>query len=142
MKFSLLVVCFCCMISCSTKPSLEDVHYLNGFWEIEKAETPYETKSYKINLMVDYIQVEDTVGFRKKMQPSLLGNYKSSQNRENFTIHDTGDSLVLIYENQYNTWTERLLSIEKNKFVVKNDDDFIYTYKRHKNSKINLDDEE
>jgi len=76
------------------------------------------------------------------MQPSLLGNYQSSQNRENFTIHDAGDSLVLIYENQYNTWTETLLSIEKNKFVVKNDEDFIYTYKRHENSKINLDDEE
>jgi hypothetical protein len=76
------------------------------------------------------------------MQPSLLGSYKSSQNRENFTIRDAGDSLVFIYENQYNTWTETLLSIEKNKFVVKNDEDFTYTYKRHKNSKINLDDEE
>ena len=141
MKFSLLIICFCCVISCNTKPSLEDVHHLNGFWEIEKAETPYETKSYEINLMVDYIQVKKTKGFRKKMQSSFLGSYKSSQNRENFTIHNAGDSLVLIYKNQYNTWTETLLSIEKDEFVVKNDEDFIYTYKRHKNSKINFDDE-
>jgi hypothetical protein len=129
------------MVSCSPKPSLEDIHHLNGFWEIQKAETPYETKSYKINQMVDYIQVEDTLGFRKKMQPSLLGKYQSSQNREEFTVREGGDSLLLVYRSQYDSWTETLISIEENEFVVKNDEDFIYTYKRHKNSKINLDDE-
>jgi hypothetical protein len=94
-----------------------------------------------MNQMVDYFQIEDSIGFRKKMQPSLLGNYQSSQNREYFKIKNYKDSLVLVYENDYDTWTETLLQIEDDSFVVKNKENFVYTYKRHDPKNIDVDEE-
>lgn len=127
------------LASCHSNPELSEVNKLNGFWEIEKAETPYGDKIYEMNQMVDYIKVNDQKGFRKKMEPSLLGNYKSSKNREYFTIKSQGDSLFFVYENNYDTWTETLLNIEEDQFIVKNKDNFIYTYKRHKPMNIEFD---
>lgn len=141
MKFNFLFIGLIVLISCNSKPDVKEVSKLNGFWEIEKAETPYGDKSYTMNQMVDYFQIEDSIGFRKKMQPSLLGNYQSSQNREYFKIEDHKDSLVLVYENDYDTWTETLIEIEENKFVVKNKQNFIYTYKRHDPKNLDLDEE-
>lgn len=139
MKFNFLLVGFLFLASCNSKPNYKDVEKLNGFWEIEKAETPYGDKSYTMNQMVDYFQVEDSTGFRKKMQPSLLGNYQSSKNREYFKIKNYEDSLVLIYTNEYDTWTETLMSIDDDQFVVKNKQNFIYTYKRHNPDNIDID---
>jgi hypothetical protein len=139
MKFNFLLIGFLFLVSCNSKPDYKDVEKLNGFWEIEKAETPYGDKSYTMNQMVDYFQVEDSTGFRKKMRPSLLGNYQSSKNREYFKIKNYEDSLVLIYNNEYDTWTETLMSISKEQFVVKNKQNFIYTYKRHNPDNIDLD---
>ena len=142
MKFKVLVLVAWLVMSCSQVPTIEDAQKLNGFWEIKKAETPYEEKEYEMNQMVDYFEVEDSIGFRKKMQPSLLGNYQSSKNREAFKIRMNNDRLLLIYENQYDRWTEELISINQDEFVVKNDKGFIYTYKRHETSKVDLENEE
>lgn len=139
MKFNFLLISLFILVSCNSKPDFKEVSKLNGFWEIVKAETPYGEKSYKMNQMVDYFYIEDTIGFRKKMQPSLLGNYKSSQDREYFTVQDNKDSLVLVYKNKYDTWTETLIKLEDDKFVVKNKQDFIYTYKRHEPKNIDVD---
>lgn len=141
MKFSLKIICLLLILSCNSKPDFEDVSKLNGFWEIEKAETPYGEKTYSVNQMVDYIQVEDSTGFRKKLKPSLLGDYKSSNDREYFVIEDQKDSLVIVYKNEYDTWTETLLSIDDNEFIVKNKRNFIYTYKRHEPKNIDLNEE-
>lgn len=141
MKFNYILLSLCFLVSCNSKPDFEEVSKLNGFWEIQKAETPYEEKTYTMNQTVDYIQIEDSSGFRKKVQPSYLGNYKSSQNREYFTVKDYEDSLVLVYRSDYDTWTETLLSIEEDQFVVKNEQDFIYTYKRHEPQSIDFDEE-
>jgi len=140
MKYSIIIVVVLAL-SCTSTPELSDVNQLKGFWEIEKAETPYGVKSYEMNQMVDYIKVDDNKGFRKKMQPSLLGNYKSSKNREYFEIEKQDDSLVMVYKNDYDTWTETLLQIEEDKFVVKNQQSFIYTYRRHETKNIDLDEE-
>jgi hypothetical protein len=139
MKLKLLLIGLVVLVSCNSKPDAKDISKLNGFWEIEKAETPYGDKSYKMNQMVDYFKIEDSTGFRKKMQPSLLGNYQSSQNREYFKIQELQDSLVLVYETDYDTWTETILKIEDDEFVVKNKQDFIYTYKRHEPNNLDLD---
>lgn len=141
MKFNYLLISLLILVSCNSKPDFKEVSKLNGFWEIEKAETPYGDKSYSINQTVDYIQIKDSTGFRKKMQPSLIGNYKSSANREYFTVQNLEDSLVLVYKTDYDTWTETLIKIEDDKFEVKNQQDFIYTYKRHEPKTIDLDEE-
>lgn len=139
MKFKYLLIGIFILVSCDSKPDFEEVSKLNGFWEIEKAETPFGDKSYEINQMVDYFHIEDSTGYRKKMQPNLLGNYKSSQNREYFTIENYKDSVVLVYKTNYDTWTETIIDIEDDKFVVRNQQDFIYTYKRHESKSIDLD---
>lgn len=142
MKINLLLISAWFLVSCSQPPTLEDAQQLNGFWEIKKAVTPYEEKKYEMNQMIDYIEVNDSIGFRKKLQPDVIGNYQSSKNREVFKIRRTEETLLLVYENSYDQWTEELISISPDEFTVKNEEGFTYTYKRHETSTIDLNNEE
>ena len=141
MKYSYFLLSLLFLASCNSNPDMADVSKLEGFWEIQKAETPYEDKSYAMNLTIDYIHIEDSIGFRKKMQPSLLGNYQTSKDREYFSIENRKDKILLVYKTEYDTWTETLIRIEKDEFTIKNEQDFIYTYKRHIPQKLDLDEE-
>jgi hypothetical protein len=142
MKTNLLLICAYLLISCSETPSIEDAQQLNGFWEIKKAVTPYEEKEYDANQLIDYFEVNDSLGFRKKLQPNVLGNYQSSKNREVFKIHRREDALLLVYENSYDQWTEELIRISSNEFTVKNEEGFTYTYEKYETSKQDLNHEE
>lgn len=138
MKYLVLPLFFL-LFACQTENNLGDIDQLNGFWEIEKAETPYGAKKYEMNQSIDFIKIEDSTGFRKKLKPSVIGNYTASKDQENFDIKVENDSIRLYYSNSFDEWKETIIDINENKFVVKNEQDFIYTYKRHE--RIDIEDD-
>ena len=47
-----------------------DLHYLNGYWEIDEVVFPDGSiKEYGMNPSIDFIQLKENEGYRKKMQP-------------------------------------------------------------------------
>ena len=61
------------LTACQNKVTHEDLPFLNGYWEIEKVNMPDgQTKEYTINTTVDYIEMKDLSGFRKKVYPKLM----------------------------------------------------------------------
>lgn len=119
------------IVSCDTSSPQEKIDKLNGYWEIKLAELPEGVKKeFRFSEIVDYIQVEEKEGFRKKVRPQLGGTFITSEDRENFTVKVENDSINLYYTTPYNSWKETLLSSEEDEIKILNPRGIIYTYKR------------
>lgn len=116
---------------CATQVSQEDLNNLNGYWEIEQVTFPGgETKDFTVNPSVDYIELNDLMGFRKKMQPKFDGSFTTSDDAEPFEIKTVQDGFEFHYENEMSKWVETIQSVSKDHFSVVNEDNITYTYKR------------
>lgn len=119
------------LMSCAKNVKPEDFHYLNGYWEIEKVSfADGSTKAFKANTLIDYWKIEDTTGFRKKMQPTLQGTYTTSDDAEFFTIVERNARFWLVYKKDNEVWEEVLISLSENNFSVTDPSNKKYTYKR------------
>ncbi len=117
--------------SCKEKVSTEDLTLLNGYWEIEQVNLPNgETKAYSVNTTVDYIQIKDLSGFRKKVYPQLDGTYDTSNDSEHFELTEKPEGYEFHYKTELSEWTEKLNSLQADSFSVTNTDNITYTYKR------------
>ena len=118
-------------ISCQDKQHEIDIQNLNGYWEIVQAQNPYgKNVIYKVNTTIDYFEIKDSLGFRKKLKPDLSGNYTTSKALEQFSFNIENDTMKLHYNTPYHTWTESLLRLNDSLMLIKNENDFLYTYKR------------
>ena len=132
-KLGIFVVSALFFISCSKKVDATDINKMNGYWEIEKVVFPNgKEKKYGINEMYDFFQVKDFVGIRKKVTPTLAGNYLVNLDAEKITIQEGKDKFVVHYATFYSQWDEELISISENEMVLKNDKAVEYHYKRAK----------
>lgn len=124
--------------SCQENKNSIDIKAINGYWEIVQAQNPYGKKViYSINTTVDYFEVKDSMGFRKKLQPDLNGNYKTSKAIERFTWQNENDTLRLNYNTPFDEWSVDLLRLNDSLMLIKNKKDFLYTYKRFEAININ-----
>lgn len=125
--FSLALLLF----SCQEKVSESDLHHLNGYWEIEKAEMPDGTvKEYSVNMAIDYFQIKDNKGFRQKVMPQFDGEYLTNEVREEIEVVFEGKNTWVNYHTEFADWKEELLVVKPNRLVVKNEHDIKYFYKR------------
>jgi len=131
MKRFLITSLLILLASCNGKINQEDLIQLNGYWEIEKVILASgELKEYKINTTVDYIQIEKDQGFRKKVYPKLDGSFDTTDDAKKFSVIDSSGVLLLSYENSLSSWKEQLLTLDKNSFSVKNEEEITYYYKK------------
>jgi hypothetical protein len=129
--FSCILLLF--FTACQDKDSDIDIKNLSGYWEIVQAQNPYgKNVVYPVNTQVDYFEVKDSVGFRKKMKPDLNGNYTTSKALEQFKLKSEHDSIKIEYTTPYDTWTEVILELNDSILLIKNNKDFLYTYKKFK----------
>ncbi|MGX1024633.1 hypothetical protein [Flavobacterium sp. CS20] len=131
--FKIIFVLSFLLTSCQKEKNSVELKHLNGYWEIVQAQNPYgKNIIYSINTQVDYFEIKDSLGFRKKLKPDLNGNYKTTKALEEFKIINENDSLKLQYKTPYDTWKETILSLNDSLMLIKNEKDFLYTYKRFK----------
>ena len=127
------------LVACAKKISKLDLQQLNGYWEIEEVVFPNgNVKKYKINTSVDYIQLANTTGFRKKVQPQLDGTYKVTDDAESFTISKNESVFTINYKNNLSEWKEELIRISEDRFSVVNEEGITYRYKRFTPINANL----
>lgn len=129
-----LILFFCLFIvyGCGGSISENELDQLNGYWEIKEVKFPDgNTKAYDTNPTIDYIQLENRTGFRKKMQPKLDGTFDTSKDIKSFTLIEKEGSFFFLYENELSQWQEKLIRLEADSFTVLNVEDITYTYQRH-----------
>ena len=131
MKKMFLVFLVACISTACEKSAQEKIENLNGYWEIKSATTSdgYQ-KKYPFSEVVDYIEVQDMQGFRKKMKPQLDGTYTTSEDKELLTVEIENDRINLHYQTPFSSWTEYLISATEEELKLESAGGTIYTYKK------------
>uniref|UniRef100_UPI003570A5E9 hypothetical protein n=1 Tax=Flavobacterium limi TaxID=2045105 RepID=UPI003570A5E9 len=110
---------------------------LNGYWEIEKVVFDKgEEKAYGMNENFDYFQFKGLKGTRTKVMAQLDGTFLTTDTFENVSVRITDKGTFLDYKTDYAKWSEELISLSEETFVVKNNQDKEYHYK--KSGPVNL----
>ena len=134
-QFSLAIVALCFVACSKNKISQEDLALINGYWEIDKVETPKnQSKQYNVNTTIDFFQLDNAnKGFRKKLVPDFSGKYKGNNHKISIEIKQNDEKFVLINtsKNIKDKWEEEIIAIDTATLVIKNDRNIIYYYKKH-----------
>lgn len=129
-KILIILVCISCIACEQNKIEIE---HLPGYWEISKAEnTEGKSKEFPMNESIDYIVMEDSNGFRKKVKPQYSGKFKGSKDVEEFELKENDGNFSLAYKTPYDAWEEEIIELTADKLVVKNQNGITYTYQRYK----------
>ena len=83
-----------------------------------------------MNTSIDYIEVNDQEGFRKKVQPNFNGTYDTSNDAKLFTIYENEGVFTLNYKTYLSEWHEKISSLSENNFIVISEENIKYHYKR------------
>ncbi|MTH18057.1 hypothetical protein [Flavobacterium sp. LC2016-01] len=119
------------MISCKQEIKPADIAKLNGYWEIEKVVFDKgEEKAYGMNENFDFFKITGTKGTRTKVMAQLDGTFLTTNTFENLSVRFTDKGTFLDYKTNYAKWSEELISISDKEFVVKNDQNKEYHYKK------------
>jgi hypothetical protein len=119
------------MVSCKQDIQSGDLKKLNGYWEIDFVDMPDGSKKeYKVNESVDYFELKDLKGFRKKVYPQLDGKYLVNNLEERIEIEKVNDKWKLKYATPYSKWSEGIVEIRDSILVIENDAKMLYHYKR------------
>ncbi|WP_374173719.1 lipocalin family protein [Flavobacterium tructae] len=119
------------LISCKQEIKPADIAKLNGYWEIEKVVFDKgEDKDYGMNENFDYFNIKGTKGTRTKVMAQLDGTFLTTDTFEDVAVRFKGDQVFLDYKTDYAKWSEELISISDETFVVKNDQNKEYHYKK------------
>tara|TARA_R100000935_G_C2818382_1_gene158455 strand:+ start:1056 stop:1493 length:438 start_codon:yes stop_codon:yes gene_type:complete len=142
MRVSVAIILMIFLISCNTKP-VDHLEHINGYWGIEKVEfTKDSIRDFKINEIVDYIEIVDSTGFRIKVKPQFGGTYIAAGEPEDIKVNMEDNKVTLNYSTPFNNWKEVILASDEDKISLKNERGIIYHYKRYKPLKLDLDEKE
>lgn len=131
MRYIYIIVALIGLIGCQNIVAKSDLHFLNGYWEIEKVTFPDGSKKeYAVSSSIDYIEVKNYEGFRKKVQPNFNGTYVTSNDTELFTISENEGIFSLNYTTDLSEWHEKIVSLSKNRFTVISEENIKYHYKK------------
>lgn len=130
--YPLLFSClFLFTFSCKQKSPDEIISHISGYWEIEEVITAEgERKEYSISLLIDYIEINDEEGFRKKVAPQLDGTFNITDYAEKIVIKTENNQVLLNYSTPFDEWTETVIKANQKQLIVENETGAIYTYKR------------
>lgn len=119
-------------VSCKQTITNQDINKINGYWEIEKVLLKDgEKKDYKINETVDYFQISNNKGFRKKVMPQLDGTYRTNDVVEEVSISSKDGNFYINYSTSYGKWQEEIIEIKDSTLVLKNKEEQEYYYKKY-----------
>ncbi|WP_298155673.1 lipocalin family protein [Flavobacterium sp.] len=111
-----------------TESSLKNI---NGYWEIsETISRKGETKEFKINETIDYFELKNGKGFRKKVMPQFNGHYTVNNQKEEIVLQKQKDHFYLVYTTPYGKWRDEIISLSDEELALKNEQGMEYHYKR------------
>ena len=130
-KIVFILLLFLIVTSCNQTITKQDIEKINGYWEIEKVILPDGTKKdYTVNETIDYFEIKNNVGFRKKVTPQLNGTYLINNQFEKIAILESDKKTFILYTTKYTKFKEQIIEIHDSTLVLKNDRNVEYHYKK------------
>lgn len=131
MKKVMLFLVFGALLSCKQSFVEADLQHLNGYWEIEKVVLPDgDKKEYKVNETIDFFKITKSNGFRTKVMPQIDGTYLTNNINESVNVVIKDGAASIHYKTTFASWHEDIITLTKDLFVVRNQQDLEYHYKR------------
>lgn len=128
--------------ACHVGVKEKDLVKLNGYWEISKVKMPDgSTKDYSINPTVDYLEIQNQKGFRRKVAPQYDGTYLINEHIEHLQLVQEEDDFVIEYKTEFATWKEKILHVCDEELALENENKTVYFYKRQTSFDINASNE-
>ena len=119
--------------ACSQQDPGEKLKFVDGYWEIKKVELSKDSvKEYGFNQSIDFIELENGKGFRKKVRPQLDGSYQITDDAEKVEAKIEEGELNLYYSTPFDSWEEEVLEAGEEDLKIKTESGMIYHYKRYK----------
>ena len=124
---------FILCIGCKNKITSSELDLLNGYWSIDyityKDETFYPKGATKL---LDFYEVNDKEGIRKKTQPLLNKKFLVTKDLNNFHIKFIDKDCYLSFQTVWDQWEEKVIKLNQNKLVLEHQEKR-YHYKRFDN---------
>ena len=131
MKKAILLFAVLVVSACQQQVEKSDIAKLNGYWEIEKVVlADGSEKDYKINETIDYLQIKNDSGFRKKVTPQFNGKYLVNDQSEKIKVIFKAGRVFLEYTTDYTKWQDEIVKISNDKLFLKNAQNITYEYKK------------
>jgi len=135
-KLSCLFIFLIC-VACAKYDAKPFIKNIDGYWEIERVIlSDGSEKKYNFNKSIDFFEIKDTLGVRKKLQPKLDGSFISTNDRQLFTLHIKNDSLRMHYQNHLSKWIETVILAKEDQLIIKNEAGNTYFYKPYHKIKL------
>ena len=124
---------FFILISCSDKVTQQDLHNLNGYWDIDKVESvDKKVTEYGANSTIDYYFVNDkNEGFRKKTTLDFSGKYKTNNIKDKIVIEDKNGTFIIKTSTSLDNWEDVIINLTPEKLVLKNEKGILFYYNKH-----------
>ena len=120
------------LTGCQDPDPREQLDNINGYWEISEVEVSKDSvMQYGMSEYIDYIELNDSVGFRKKLKPKIGGGYIEMNKAENIKARIEKGDLWLYYSTPFDEWKEEVIEAGEEQLVVKSEDGKIYHYQKY-----------
>ena len=126
-------IVFALLLGCTPKVTKEDVDLLKGYWVITEAKAPNgESRPYIGAVEVDFFELNEKKGFRKKLKPLLNNQFNKTNDKVDFTISFKEKICFITYFRQEHSWQEEVVHLNENELQLKDSRGVIFHYKRFK----------
>jgi hypothetical protein len=123
--------------SCFEKQVI-DISLLNGYWEIQSVKQDNKLlKTYPFSGIIDYFEIKNEKGLRKKVMPKIDGKFEASLHKIDFNISQKNGKTTLEYIDKNNTFIETIVKLDSTELFITNKENYIYHYKAYE--KLNFD---
>ncbi|AWA30025.1 hypothetical protein HYN48_08005 [Flavobacterium magnum] len=130
-KSAFLFLLSAALFSCHHDVTQEDISAINGYWEISQTVGKDGLKKdFKINETIDYFQVRNNKGFRKKVMPQFDGRYIINDQKEDLGVKKDGDDFYICYVTPYGKWRDRITEVNAVELVLTDSSGTEFHYKR------------
>lgn len=130
-KTLVLLLLFFGLSSCRTEVSPKDIVNINGYWEIkETVLADGNSKPFKVSETIDFFEIKNNKGFRKKVMPQIDGTYLVNDQQEHIELKEEKNHFYINYDTPYGKWRDEVISVTPEALVLLNKEGIEFHYKR------------
>lgn len=109
---------------------LPKIELLSGYWSITKVTHKSETFTPKSGTPLwDFYAVEGQQGFRKKIEPQIGNQKRTSEDASPFTIAIESGGYVLNFSTRWDRWQEKIIELTTEVLIIEHQEKR-YHYKK------------
>ena len=104
------------------KSAAVHIEQLNGYWEIDFISRQGET--FKPNSdapLYDFYAIKDQSGFYKKVAPSILGSFQSSDDATLVEIKQKKSGVFLRFKTPWDEWGKKIIALDSQKLILEHE---------------------